>query len=79
MKSVIRLLEISDDIFLNFSYNMWCIHYHCNFYPHIYILIHVITVLNLAELVGSFMYNFYFLGNTTARTDGVYLPDGHEA
>ena len=42
-------------------------------------LIHVITVLNLAELVGSFLYKFYFLGNTTARKDGAYLPDGQKA
>ena len=42
-------------------------------------LIHVITVLNLAELVGSFLHEFYFLGNTTTRTDGAHLPDGQEA
>ena len=33
--------------------------------------IHVITMLNLAELVGSFLYKFYFLGNTTTRKDAL--------
>ena len=40
--------------------------------------IQVMTVLYLVELVGSLLYLFYCC-NTTARTDGTYLPDGSEA
>ena len=35
---------------------MWSFKYHCVLYSYIYIYINVIIVLNLAELVGSFLY-----------------------
>ena len=49
------------------------------FYSHVCTCPHIIHVLNLAELVSSFLYKFYFLGNTTSRTDGAHIPDSAEA
>ena len=42
-------------------------------------MLHVITVLNLAELVGSFLYNFIFLATLQLEKMVRTLPDGQEA